>query len=193
MWNGGAVVAFGVRLRQRRRHGVVAQGPPSPPTTSNPTSMPQRAGGWVRCTAVRLRPVADRVPQRRTHDMASTSGLAGCRARQDVFHALDGPDDVLAGVGVGEAQVALAVAAERGAGEAGDAGLLQEQVGERVGGEAGTGDAREGVESALGGYALDAGELVEAGHDQVAPRAEFGEHAFDAVLRPPERREPGVL
>ena len=40
--------------------------------------------------------------------------------------------EVLLGVGVGEAQVALAVLAEGGAGERGDAVLVQQVVGERV-------------------------------------------------------------
>ena len=69
-------------------------------------------------------------------------------------------------------------------GEAGDAGLLEQQVGQLVGGVAGAGDAGEGVEGALGRYALDAGEFVQAGDDQVPAGAELGEHALHALLRP---------
>src|ERR671910_51844 len=66
-------------------------------------------------------------------------------------------------------------------------------MGECVRRTAGSGDAREGVESSLGRYAFDAGELVEAGYDQVPARPELGEHAPHCVLLTLERREAGAL
>jgi hypothetical protein len=51
------------------------------------------------------------------------------RPRQDLAHPLERAGDVLLRVGVGEAQVALAVPAERRTGEAGYAGVVEEQVG----------------------------------------------------------------
>src|SRR5918997_702920 len=83
----------------------------------------------------------------------------------DLAHPFECQDDVLARVGVGEAQVALTVPAKARAGEAGDAGFLHEQVGQRPGGEAGARDARERVEGARGDGALEAGGGVEPGDD----------------------------
>ena len=53
-------------------------------------------------------------------------------------------------VGVGEADVALAVDAEAGAGDGGDAGLLQHLVLQLARVHAGAGDVGEGVEGAAG-------------------------------------------
>src|SRR5688500_2253425 len=112
----------------------------------------------------------------------SRSGLRG-GAREYVGHALECQGDVLRRVGVGEAQVAFAVVAERRSGEAGDARLVEEEVGQGVCGVASVGDTREGVEGALGGEAVYAGKGVQAGDDQVAAGAELGEHTVYAVLR----------
>src|SRR5918997_4229293 len=113
--------------------------------------------------------------------------------REDLSHPLERFADVLAGVGVREAQMAFAVAAECRTGEARHACLVEEKVGESVSRKSGLGDAREGVESPLGCYAFDARELVEAAHDQVPARPELGEHAPHCVLGTLEGRESGVL
>src|SRR5215203_4925606 len=115
------------------------------------------------------------------------------RTRQNLAHPLERFADVLAGVGVGEAQVTLPVAAERRAGEAGDACFVEEYIGQLIRLVAGLCDAREGVECSLGRYAFDAWELVEAGYDQVSARPELSKHTPHCVLRPLERRETGVL
>src|SRR3546814_13741943 len=49
-----------------------------------------------------------------------------------------------------EPHVALAMAAETGAGNGGDAGLLEQAILDLAGGQAGAGDVGEGVEGALG-------------------------------------------
>ncbi len=89
--------------------------------------------------------------------------------------------------------MSLAVAAESRAGEGCDPGLVEEQIRQHVRGMSGSGDTREGVEGPLGRYALDAGELVQAGHYKVPTGAELGEHALDGILRPAQGGEPGVL
>src|SRR5688500_10977782 len=58
--------------------------------------------------------------------------------------------------GVAETQVAVAVAAEGGAAEAGDAGVVEQQVGELAARHAGAADVREGVERAVGKGAAEA-------------------------------------
>src|SRR5215204_7104630 len=112
---------------------------------------------------------------------------------EELGHVFKGAGDIVARVGVGEAEVALAVLAESGACEAGDSGLFEQQVGEGVCAVAGIRDAWEGVEGAFGDDAIDARELVEAGDDQVPAGAELGEHSVYAVLRAGEGLETGVL
>src|SRR5215212_5209528 len=114
-------------------------------------------------------------------------------ARKDLAYPLERFADVLARVGVGEAQMPLPVAAEGRTGEARYACIIEEYIGKFVRRVAGLHDAREGVESPLGRYAFDTWELVEAGYDQVPACPELGEHTPHCVLRPPERRETGVL
>ena len=68
---------------------------------------------------------------------------------QQLAHGRERRLEVLQRVGVRQAQVALAVGAEGGAGEHGDAGLVEQAVGEVLGVQAGRADVGEGVEGAL--------------------------------------------
>src|SRR5690606_6626926 len=112
---------------------------------------------------------------------------------EEVAHALQRLQDVLRGVGVGEADEALAVDAEVRPADDGDARLLEKGGGERLGLPARARDVREGVEGALGRGAGDAGQLVEPLYDDFPPSVELGHHLAHAVLRAGEGGETGPL
>ena len=82
----------------------------------------------------------------RDHD-APRHQAADCA--EQVAHLRQGLFDVLERVRVGDAQVALAVLAERGAREQRDAGLVEQAIGELARVEARGLDVREGVEGAV--------------------------------------------
>src|SRR5437879_6105371 len=119
---------------------------------------------------------------------------AGDSARErleDRAHAVEGGAEVRLRVGVGEPEIALAVGAERGARQRGDAGLVEQALGDFGGRAPGAGDVREHVERAARAQALHAGQLVEPVHEDVAPPLELGDHA--AGLLALERGDAGEL
>src|SRR4030095_11973646 len=100
---------------------------------------------------------------------------------------------VLGAVGVAEAQVAFAPLAEGGARKAGDAGLVEQAVGERFRRVTRGGDVREDVEGALRPRALDAWDLAQAVHDDVAPLPELRDHRVDRRVVALQRLGAGQL
>ena len=103
------------------------------------------------------------------------------------------PPDVLERVGVRDAQVALAVLAERGAREHRHAGLVEQPVGQLARVEARPLDVREGVERAVRHDAGHARQPVQAVDDELAPLRNSAIIAFDVVARPLERGHAGQL
>ncbi len=81
--------------------------------------------------------------------MLSRTCAGGCE--QDRFDPLYGFHQVLVRVGVAEADVSLAVCAERGAAEAGHTGFVQQEIGGGFRVHTGSGDVGEGVEGARRG------------------------------------------
>src|SRR6266487_2346409 len=112
---------------------------------------------------------------------------------QELAELPDPELQVLPRVGVREPEVALAVGAEGGAREAGDAGLLEQERRELAARDAGAGDVREHVERPVWREAAHARQRRQALDHQVAPRAELLDHRADLVLRSGERRLPGAL
>src|SRR5438034_7176977 len=96
---------------------------------------------------------------------------------EDGPHALERRPEIGLRGGVGEAQVALAVRAERGARQRGHAGLVEQPLGDLRRGTLRPGDVREDVERAARTQALHAGQLVEAVDENVAPPLELRHHA----------------
>src|SRR3546814_3685620 len=74
--------------------------------------------------------------------------------------------------GVQTCALPISMAAETGAGNGGDAGLLEQAILDLAGGQAGAGDVGEGVEGALGADAADPGDLVQPGDAEIAAAAE---------------------
>src|ERR671933_3058783 len=116
-----------------------------------------------------------RSPNVRPKGPSITASLQLCyrlpRLQQDA-HAVQRQVDVVQRVGVAEADEALAVAAEGGARQARDAGLLEQGVGQLAAAEAGAGDVREGVEGAVGFEAAHARQRIQAPHDRRAAPGE---------------------
>src|SRR5579871_1294033 len=82
-------------------------------------------------------------------------------AGEEVAHAIERLQDVVRGVGVGKAHIALTQDAEVGTADDGDASLLQQRRGERFGPPSGALDVRKGIERSLGRGAGDAGQAVQ--------------------------------
>src|SRR4051812_45752624 len=89
-------------------------------------------------------------------------------------NALEGLLDVLDGVRHAEAQVAFAEISEGGAGERGDAGVIEQRVGKFLRGPSSFLDAGENVERALGLAAGESFDVVQSGHHHVATALELG-------------------
>src|SRR6185312_5407816 len=121
------------------------------------------------------------------------SSLRRFAVRQKLAHASERLQDVLGRIGVRQPQVALAENAEIGPADDGDAGLVEQRRGERLGLPAGALDVGEGVERALGRGARDAGQFVQPLDHHFAPPVELGDHLGHFVLRPLERRQAGKL
>src|SRR6266511_2034814 len=102
--------------------------------------------------------------------------------------------DVREGVGVREAQVLLARAAERRPGEHRDTRLVQEAIRHLCAvPEAKAGDVREHVEGALRQQARDAGDRVQPGDDRIAPLSERAHHRVDLGRARRQRGDAGTL
>ena len=101
--------------------------------------------------------------------------------------------DVLDRVGHAEAQIALAEIAESGPGERGDAGVVEQRVGQFLRWPPGLLDVRENVERALGQAAGKTFDLVKTGDHHVASFLELGAHRLDRLLRSAQRLDPGDL
>ena len=82
--------------------------------------------------------------------------------------AVDGFHQIREGIGVAEADVAIAILSEAAAVEAGDAGFVEQVIGEFARADASAADVGEGVEGAAGKGTAEAGDLVEAGDEGVA-------------------------
>ena len=115
------------------------------------------------------------------------------QARQRLADALDGAVDVLATVGVAEAQVALAVAAEGGAGQPADARVVQQVIGDLCTGAPERGHVGEGVEGAVRHDAAHAGDGVQPFHDQGAAGDELLAEPIGLVLRTGQRGDGARL
>src|SRR5690349_1358016 len=87
--------------------------------------------------------------------------------------------DVLDRVRVGEADVALAVGAERGARKRGDARFLEERAFHLRARHPEGAYVREDVEGPRRLRALDARNGIEPGHDRLAAPAELRHHGHD--------------
>src|SRR5256885_7773708 len=96
--------------------------------------------------------------------------------------ALEGLLNVLHRVGEREPQVPFAPLAERGPGEARDAGVRQQRVGERARIAASGADVGERVEGPVRLPAAKARDGVQPLDDHPAPSAELFTHPFDAIL-----------
>src|SRR5208283_3227089 len=167
-----------------------------PSSRSTPTALPVSGKGSspVTCRWAWPRKSSSRWTRART----SPFKTGFCRVLDRLSAQLrpDGPEcepDVLDRVRVGEPQETLAPVAETGAGQGRHPGLLQ-QPGLQIGrGLAGLGDVREGVERALRLEAADAGNVVEAGHDDVPAAPELGHHLIDRIPRALQGGNRGVL
>src|SRR5215469_7153609 len=91
-------------------------------------------------------------PRSRPNSICDSATWATLRLKVLPRPALDAVQrliQVLHGIGDAEAQIAFAVGAEGGAGQAGYAGLFQQRIGHFLRGPAGLADAGEGVEGAF--------------------------------------------
>ena len=70
---------------------------------------------------------------------------------------------------------------------------LSDAVGEGPAGHAGAAHVGEGIERPGRHGCRDAGQLVEAGHDELAAGAELADHGLHRVLRPGESLGTGEL
>src|SRR5215831_10617365 len=111
----------------------------------------------------------------------ATDELAG-EASEDGPHPAEGLGDVGLGVGVREAKIALAVLAERGAAQHGDAPVLEDGFCDLAGRLAQRLDVGEHVEGALGRAAAHTRQGVEPRHDEVAPALELRDHLAHGQL-----------
>src|SRR5215813_1562428 len=91
-------------------------------------------------------------------------------------HPVEGLRDVRLGVGVGKPEIALAVLAESGATQHGDAAVFENGLRHLTGRLAQPLDVGEHVEGALGRAATHSGQGVESRHDEIAPSFELGDH-----------------
>src|SRR5438477_336575 len=82
---------------------------------------------------------------------------------------------------VGQADETLPAVSKRGAGKHGDAGLVEQAIGELVLVETGTLDVRERIERTLRPRAAHARNFVDAVDDQVPPVLEHLHHAVHRV------------
>jgi hypothetical protein len=92
-------------------------------------------------------------------------------------------EDVGERVGVAEPQIAFAVATEGGAVERGDAGFVQQEVGEILRAHTGAGDVWKRVERAGRHPASESRNLVQASDHGVPPAPELRHHRRHGVLR----------
>src|SRR5690348_16910044 len=93
--------------------------------------------------------------------------------------------------GVRKAQIPLAMRAERGAGQRGHAGLVQQPLRNLCRRAPRAGDVRKHVERAARPQALHARQLVEAVDEQIAPPLELRHHAPGLFAL--QRRDPREL
>ena len=105
----------------------------------------------------------------------------GIRLANIFIHTADGFLQILVGVGEHQTEVALTHSAEGGAGHADDAGAPDQLLGELLRGLAEGLDVDEGVEAALGLGAGEAGDGVDAVHQNVTAAGVVRQHGLDAV------------
>src|SRR4029077_5341381 len=101
--------------------------------------------------------------------------------------------DVLDGIGHAEPQIAFAESAEGGAGERGDAGIVQECIGQFLRRPTCLLDVRKNVERAMRQTAGETFNFVETADHHVAPSLELGAHCIDRFLWPAQRFDTSDL
>src|SRR6185369_11278647 len=168
-----AAMASGASTTVSERRWAAARSATAAPGATKTRAAPARLSPSTSTSATVVRAINRGGGARRARTSPS-SARPGLEQRP---HALQRLGEVGLGVGVGDAQVALAVDAERRARQHRDPGLLQQPIGHLGGGAAGAGDVGEHVERAARALAGDTGQAVEAVHEQVAPSLELGHHA----------------
>src|SRR5689334_2382989 len=104
--------------------------------------------------------------------MVDSGGVGG----EPAGDATDGLVDVGQRARIRETDMALALRAEAGPGDDGDAQLVEPAILELQGRKPGAADVGEGVEGALRPPAAQARELVQGADDGVAATGEGGDH-----------------
>src|SRR3569623_2156233 len=105
---------------------------------------------------------------------AITRSLGRLAGLEETVHALERAQDIFRGIGIRDAQIALAQDAEVRSADQGHAGLIQQRIGQGLGLPSCLLDVGEGIKGALGRDAGDARQLVEAFHYQLAALVELG-------------------
>src|SRR5690348_13811191 len=101
--------------------------------------------------------------------------------------------DILDRVGHAEAQITLAEVAEGSPRKRGDAGVVEQRVGQFLRWPSGPFDVWENVERALRQEAGETFDLVEAGDHDIATLLKLGAHFIDRALWPAQCLDTGHL